>query len=301
MTRTTSQRGAAGCSGSLERDRLDSDLDAELEAHLQIHVDDNLRRRDDAVGGAPAGAGQARRPRADRRSGIAIAAGFRRSTSCCKDLRFAWRLLRRSPGFPAVVAPDAGGRHRRQHRRCSASSTPCCCGRCPTATPIASCRSTADGPRPPPRRSQPRPTTTRIASARRRSTESRRSTVRPLQPDRRRRPRARPDAHRVVGVFRHAWRDTAGRPGLRLREEQRGSHRVAILSDALWRRRFGADPAIVGQPITLNGEPLHRRRRPAGRVLFPRRRPADVRADVLASGRQPELAQQPLPAPVRPS
>ena len=28
---------------------------------------------------------------------------------------------------------------------------------------------------------------------------------------------------------------------------------VVILSDALWRRRFGADPAIVGQQITLDG------------------------------------------------
>jgi len=30
--------------------------------------------------------------------------------------------------------------------------------------------------------------------------------------------------------------------------------KVVILSDALWRRRFEADPAIVGQPITLDGE-----------------------------------------------
>ena len=31
--------------------------------------------------------------------------------------------------------------------------------------------------------------------------------------------------------------------------------RVVVLSDALWRRRFAADPAIVGASITLNGEP----------------------------------------------
>ena len=30
---------------------------------------------------------------------------------------------------------------------------------------------------------------------------------------------------------------------------------VAILSDGFWRRRFGGDPAIVGQPITLNAMP----------------------------------------------
>jgi predicted permease len=38
-------------------------------------------------------------------------------------------------------------------------------------------------------------------------------------------------------------------------DEQWGSHRVAILSDGLWRSRFGSDPAFVGRNITMNGEP----------------------------------------------
>ena len=37
-------------------------------------------------------------------------------------------------------------------------------------------------------------------------------------------------------------------------EERPGSERVVILSDALWRRRFGADPAVVGRKIDLNGQ-----------------------------------------------
>jgi putative ABC transport system permease protein len=32
-----------------------------------------------------------------------------------------------------------------------------------------------------------------------------------------------------------------------------GRHRVAVLSDALWRRRFGGNPEIVGRPIPLEG------------------------------------------------
>ena len=36
-------------------------------------------------------------------------------------------------------------------------------------------------------------------------------------------------------------------------EEVDGRHRVAVLSDALWRRRFGADPTIVGRAIPLEG------------------------------------------------
>ena len=37
-------------------------------------------------------------------------------------------------------------------------------------------------------------------------------------------------------------------------EEQDGRNRVAVLSDALWTRRFGADPSIVNKTIMLNGE-----------------------------------------------
>ncbi len=36
-------------------------------------------------------------------------------------------------------------------------------------------------------------------------------------------------------------------------EDQFGQHRVVLLADSLWRRRFGADPAIVGRAITLGG------------------------------------------------
>jgi putative ABC transport system permease protein len=38
-------------------------------------------------------------------------------------------------------------------------------------------------------------------------------------------------------------------------ENEPGKHRVVILGQALWRRRFGANPSIVGQTITLNGNP----------------------------------------------
>lgn len=39
-------------------------------------------------------------------------------------------------------------------------------------------------------------------------------------------------------------------------EDQPGQHRVVVLSDALWQRRFNRDPKIVNQSITLNGEPF---------------------------------------------
>ena len=40
-------------------------------------------------------------------------------------------------------------------------------------------------------------------------------------------------------------------------EDRPGQGHVVILSDQLWRNHFGANPAIVGQDIVLNGEPYH--------------------------------------------
>ena len=39
-----------------------------------------------------------------------------------------------------------------------------------------------------------------------------------------------------------------------LNEEDRAGHRVVILADSLWRRRFGSDPSLVGRNIMLDGE-----------------------------------------------
>src|SRR5919109_3321446 len=36
--------------------------------------------------------------------------------------------------------------------------------------------------------------------------------------------------------------------------ERPGDDHVVVLSDALWRRRFGADRSIIGRVLTLNGE-----------------------------------------------
>src|SRR5215470_5033560 len=54
---------------------------------------------------------------------------------------------------------------------------------------------------------------------------------------------------RVLGV-----RAALGRTPT-VEEEAPGAPRVALLGDPLWRSRFGADPAVVGRTLTINGEP----------------------------------------------
>jgi predicted permease len=66
---------------------------------------------------------------------------------------------------------------------------------------------------------------------------------------------------RLVGVrVTHEYLRTFGaRPALgrdfNRADEAPGAAKVVLLSDRLWRRRFGAEPAIVGRPLSLNGEP----------------------------------------------
>jgi putative ABC transport system permease protein len=56
------------------------------------------------------------------------------------------------------------------------------------------------------------------------------------------------DLFQLLGI-----KPALGRPFME-QEGQFGAHRVVVLGESLWRRRFGADPALVGQPLTLNGE-----------------------------------------------
>jgi putative ABC transport system permease protein len=53
---------------------------------------------------------------------------------------------------------------------------------------------------------------------------------------------------------------TGIRPALgrdfRAEEETVGRHRVVLLSDGLWRRRFGADPSAVGRTVSFDGKPF---------------------------------------------
>jgi len=42
--------------------------------------------------------------------------------------------------------------------------------------------------------------------------------------------------------------------GFRTEEEQPATNKVAVISDGLWQRRFGADAGVVGKPLVLDGD-----------------------------------------------
>src|SRR5262249_2154831 len=69
------------------------------------------------------------------------------------------------------------------------------------------------------------------------------------EPERLRGLSATPGFLDVLGVKPARGRD------FRAAEETYGQHRVVLLTDSLWRRRFGADPGIVGRAITFDGNP----------------------------------------------
>ena len=60
---------------------------------------------------------------------------------------------------------------------------------------------------------------------------------------------ASPSFLNVLGIAPVFGRD------FRPEEEIEGGHRVVLLADSLWRRRFGADPSIVGRTISFDGTP----------------------------------------------
>lgn len=70
------------------------------------------------------------------------------------------------------------------------------------------------------------------------------------------------DAEQIAGLAVTATffetlgvRPTAGRTFV-AGEDQPGRTQTVVLSDRLWRRRYGADPAVLGKTIALNGRPF---------------------------------------------
>ncbi len=101
--------------------------------------------------------------------------------------------------------------------------------------------------------------------------------------------RVTPDYFKVIGVMPVLGR--AFLPG----EDQAGNNRVVILSNALWRERFGSNPNALGRNLEINGEPY--------RIIGVMAQRAPIRSIDLAAmdaagvqprGLEPFRARQPL-------
>jgi putative ABC transport system permease protein len=58
----------------------------------------------------------------------------------------------------------------------------------------------------------------------------------------------------TAGFFPLLGVEPARGRGFDVREEEQGSHRVAVLGHGLWQRRFGGDPEVLGRTIQMNGD-----------------------------------------------
>ena len=264
-----------------------------------MHVDDNIRAGmtpDEARRARPA---QARRASSRRRSSTATAAACRWLEMIVQDGRLALRMMRRTPGLHRRRHGRARPRHRRQHRDVQRGQHG------------AAAAAALPGSGAAPARADRRRERQSLAPRRRTSTSTGRAAApsspcaafysRPFdltggeEPER---IRVLIVSSEFLGTLRTP--PAVGRDFLPA-DERWGDHRVVILTDGFWRRRFAADPAIVGQPITLNAEPYTVVGILPAAVLLPRRRRAGRGADVVRPRRQHELAQQLLPDHGRPA
>ena len=240
--------------GLVHRERRDREFDLELEAHLHMHVDDNVRAGmtiDEARRHALiklGGIEQTKEQYRDRRGVPWLDTWF-------KDVRFALRLMGRSPGFSAVILATLAIGIGANTVMFSVVNTLLLrplpyhdSSRLLFIQTVQASRREAGGVTSPPDFYEYR--------AKNRTLDHFDAFyTRPFNLT------GGQDPERVTtlivspGFFSALGLQPALGRGFVSADEQWGAHRVLILSDGLWRRRFGADPHVVGQPLTVNGEP----------------------------------------------
>ena len=242
-----------------------------------------------------------RRGRAGRRPSLAVVAGgalpgvaaarirtpaapavaARGETPDAADARRRCPLCRPRPRAGAVV-------HARRRRRCSrsasaprprssASSTPCCCGRCRSTSPIGWCGCSTCRRRPPSpasRASRCRRPTSTTGSGRRTAFEGmalyrgRSFTLTGSGA-----PRSINVATVGAGFFDDPARPAGAGARCSAPTRTRPAPDVVVISDGFWRTQMGGARACVGRTPDARRRGLHHRRRHAGRASRWRRGP----------------------------
>ena len=239
--------------GFVHGDRRDREFALELDAHLQMHIDDNLRsgmtieqaRRHALLklGGVEHTKEQVR----DRR-------GVPWLDTALKDGRFALRLMARSPGFTAVVLVTLAIGIGANTVMFSVVNT-LLLRPLPYGEParLLFIQTVAAKDRSPGMTAPPDFYTYRAQNRALDHLDA--FYTRPFNLTGTQEPERVPTLIVSPGFFSALGTPPLLGRGFASDEERWGSHRVAVLSDGLWKRRFGADPAVIGQRITINGEP----------------------------------------------
>ena len=242
--------------GSLSGRRRESDLAEELDSHIRLLAEEEHPPRSPAGRSAIAAPDSSSAASSQPRKATAISAVCRSSMPSCQDLRYAFRGIRKNPGFAAVailsLAIGIGANtaifslvnavllqplaYKDPHRVFAVreispqlarsgpvARQPGACSRMGQAVPIARAGG-FDARRPLPKS--------------------------PAEGNRRRFP-ALDVPHNLFALF--GVEPILGRTFLP-EEEQEGNDRVVILSESLWRSRFNADPSLVGKSILIDGQ-----------------------------------------------
>jgi putative ABC transport system permease protein len=237
--------------GVFTRRRREQELARELESHLQLHIDDNLR-----AGMTPA---EARRVALVRLGGIEQTkeryrdrAGLPWLETAIQDVRGSARLMRRTPGFTVVailtLAIGIGANTVMFSVVNAVLLRPLPYGDAERLVSVQALRN---------RGAYTTTAAPDFYAFRERTTtmdflDAYYSGAFNLT--------GGPEAERLQGlIVSSGFFASLGTPpalgrGFIAADEQWGSHRVVVLTDELWKRRFGANPAIVGDTITLNAQ-----------------------------------------------
>src|SRR5687768_630011 len=238
--------------GLFRPSRRAREAQAELESHLQLHIDDNRRRG--------LGPQEARRQALVALGGVAQTAEAYADQSTLplvetvlKDVRFAWRLVRRNPAFSAIVIVTLGigiGANSVMFSVVNSlllRSLPY--GHADRLVAVQ----TMESVRWRPATAAP-PDFYRYRERTRSLDRVEAYYSRPSNLTGGREPERLPTLLVSSGLFDALGTQMALGRGFVRQDEQWGSHRVAVLTGGLWARRLGANPGAVGGTIALNGE-----------------------------------------------
>ncbi len=238
---------------SLFRRRDDSQFDEELASHLQMHIDDNRRAGMSEI--------EARRVALARLGGLEQTRELYRERrglpvieTTAQDVRFAARLIRRSPGFTAVVLATLAVGIGANTVMFSVVNT-LLLRPLPYQDPARLVSvSTVNASTRAPGMTAP-PDFYDYRRQNRTLSHLDAFFTRPVNltgdsgPERVTALTVSPGFFATLGILPDAGRAFVAE------DEQWGRHRIAVITSGLWHRRYAGDPAAIGRTIAVNAEP----------------------------------------------